>query len=246
MKAQQRSYRSAILNNRLVHFQITVKETDLMVSASIPLESAARELILTHRGYLESYIDQYPDFLRTLKPWRISGPAPAIVREMAQAGEKAGVGPMAAVAGAISEAVGRGLLQVSDEVIVENGGDTFFKTRLPVIAGIYAGNSPLSLKIGLKVDSTIHPVSLCTSSGTVGHSLSFGKADAVCVMSDSCALADAVATAVGNRVRTAADISSAIHFGKSIPGVSGLVVIIGKDMGLWGSLDVIPLRGKKC
>jgi len=246
MKAQQRSYRSAIRCSRLVHFQITVKETDLMVSASIPLESAARELILTHRGYLESYIEQYPDFLTTLKPWRISGPAPAIVREMALAGEKAGVGPMAAVAGAISEAVGRGLLQLSDEVIVENGGDTFFKTRLPVIAGIYAGSSPLSMKVGLKVDSTAHPVSLCTSSGTVGHSLSFGKADAVCVMSDSCALADAVATAVGNRVRSARDISSAIHFGKSIPGVSGLAVIIGKDMGLWGSLEVIALKGKKC
>jgi ApbE superfamily uncharacterized protein (UPF0280 family) len=245
MKAQQRSYRSAILTRRLVQFQVTVKETDLMVSASRPLESAARELILTHRGYLESYIDQYPDFLKTLKPWRISGPAPAIVREMALAGEKAGVGPMAAVAGAIAEAVGRGLLEVSDEVIVENGGDTFFKTQVPVIAGIYAGNSPLSLKVGLKVDSTTLPVSLCTSSGTVGHSLSFGKADAVCVMSDSCALADAVATAVGNRVRSAADISGAIHFGKSIPGVSGLVVIIGKDMGLWGSLEAIPLRGKK-
>ena len=215
-----------------------------MVSASIPLKSKARELILTHRGYLEAYIDQYPDFLRTLKPWRISGPAPAIVREMALAGEKAGVGPMAAVAGAISEAVGTGLLQVSSEVIVENGGDTFFKTQTPVLVGIYAGNSPLSLKVGLKVDSTSHPVSLCTSSGTVGHSLSFGKADAVCVMSDSCALADAVATAVGNRVRSARDISNAIHFGKSIPGVSGLVVIVGKDMGLWGSLEVIPLRGK--
>jgi len=246
MKPQQRSYRNAILNSRLVHFQITVKETDLMVSSSIPLESVARELILTHRGYLEAYIEQYPDFQKTLKPWRISGPAPAIVREMALAGEKAGVGPMAAVAGAISEAVGSGLLQVSDEVIVENGGDVFFKTRLPVIVGIYAGNSPLSLKVGLKVDSTTHPVSLCTSSGTVGHSLSFGKADAVCVMSDSCALADAVATAVGNRVRSAGDISSAIHFGKSIPGVFGLVVIIGKNMGLWGSLEVIPLRGKKC
>ncbi len=246
MKSQQRSYRNAILGSRLVHFQITVKETDLMVSASTPLESAARELILTHRGYLEAYIDQYPDFQRTLKPWRISGPAPEIVREMALAGEKAGVGPMAAVAGAISEAVGSGLLQVSDEVIVENGGDTFFKTRLPVIAGIYAGNSPLSLKVGLKVDSTTHPVSLCTSSGTVGHSLSLGKADAVCVMSGSCALADAVATAVGNRVRSAGDISSAIHFGKSIPGVSGLVIIVGKDMGLWGSLEVIPLKGKNC
>ena len=96
------------------------------------------------------------------------------------------------------------------------------------------------------MDSITHPVSLCTSSGTVGHSLSFGKADAVCVMSDSCALAYAVATAVGNRVRSAKDISNVIHFGKSISGVSGLVVIIGKDMGLWGNLDVIPLRGKKC
>jgi uncharacterized protein len=246
MKSQQRSYRNAILGSRLVHFQITVKETDLMVSASTPLASATRELVLTHRGYLEAYIDQYPDFQKTLKPWRISAPAPAIVREMALAGEKAGVGPMAAVAGAISEAVGSGLLQVTDEVIVENGGDTYFKTRVPVIVGIYAGDSPLSLKVGLKVDSTTHPVSLCTSSGTVGHSLSFGKADAVCVMSDSCALADAVATAVGNRVRSAGDISDAIHFGKSIPGVSGLVVIIGKDMGLWGGLEVIPLRGKKC
>jgi ApbE superfamily uncharacterized protein (UPF0280 family) len=246
MKSQQRSYRNAIQGSRLVHFQVTVKETDLMVSATALLESAARELILLHRGYLETYIDQNPDFLTTLRPWRISGPAPAIVREMSLAGEKAGVGPMAAVAGAISEAVGRGLLQVSDEVIVENGGDTFLKTRLPVIVGIYAGNSPLSLKIGLKVDSTTRPVSLCTSSGTVGHSLSFGRADAVCVMSDSCALADAAATAVGNRVKTAGDIASAIHFGKSIPGVSGLVVIIGKDMGLWGSLEVIPVGGKKC
>lgn len=246
MKSQLRSYRNAVLGSRLVHFQITVKETDLMVSASTFLESAAREQILTHRGYLEAYIDQYPDFQRTLKPWRISGPAPEIVREMALAGEKAGVGPMAAVAGAISEAVGRGLLQISDEVIVENGGDIFLKTRLPVIVGIYAGNSPLSLKIGLKMDSTNHPVSLCTSSGTVGHSLSLGKADAVCVMSDSCALADAVATAVGNRVRSSGDISSAILFGKRIPGITGLVVIIGKDMGLWGNLEVIPLKGKKC
>ena len=217
-----------------------------MISASIPLQSEARELVLTHRGYLESYIEQHPDFQKTLFPWRISGPAPPIVQEMALAGEKAGVGPMAAVAGAVSEYVGRGLLALSDEVIVENGGDTFFKTRIPVLVGIYAGKSPLSMNVGLRVDSTTRPVSLCTSSGTVGHSLSFGKADAVCVMSDSCALADAAATAVGNRVQSSGDISAAIHFGKSIPGVTGLVVIIGKDMGLWGNLDVIPLRGKKC
>ena len=216
-----------------------------MISASYPLESYARELVLTHRGYLENYIELHPDFLKTLAPWRLDGLAPAIVRNMSQAGEKAGVGPMAAVAGALSEIVGNGLLENADEVIVENGGDTFFKTEIPVIVGIYAGKSPLSMNIGLRVDSCNHPVALCTSSGTVGHSLSFGKADAVCVMSDSCALADAVATAVGNRVRSSGDISAAIHFGKSIQGITGLVVIIGKDMGLWGDVEVIPLRGKK-
>lgn len=245
MKSEPRFYRNAISASRLVHFQVTVKETDLMVSAETRLESATRELILLHRGYIEAYIDQYPEFQKTLTPWRIEGPAPAIVREMATAGEKAGVGPMAAVAGAVSEAVGNGLLQLSEEVIVENGGDVFFKTNAPVTVGIYAGNSPLSLKIGLKVDSTGRPVSLCTSSGTVGHSLSFGRADAVCVMSDSCALADAAATAVGNRVHAAADITDAIRFGQTISGVSGLAVIVGKEMGLWGNLEVIPLQGKK-
>ncbi len=245
MKFQQRSYRNAIFNDRLVHFQMTVKETDLMISAAHPLESEARELVLTHRGYLENYIEQHPDFIKTLVPWRLDGPAPAIVRNMSLAGEKAGVGPMAAVAGALSEIVGKGLLKNSDEVIVENGGDTFFKTKVPVIVGIYAGKSPLSMNIGLMVDSCEHPVALCTSSGTIGHSLSFGKADAVCVMSDSCALADAVATAVGNRVQSSKDISTAIQFGKSIHGVMGLVVIIGKDMGLWGDIEVMPLRGKK-
>lgn len=245
MKFQQRSYRNAVFNSRLIHFQITVKETDLMIGASHPLVSHARELVLTHRGYLENYIERHPDFLTTLVPWHLDGPVPAIVRDMSLAGEKAGVGPMAAVAGAISEIVGRGLLEKSDEVIVENGGDTFFKTAAPVVVGIYAGRSPLSMNIGLRVDSCNYPVSLCTSSGTVGHSLSFGKADAVCVMSDSCALADAAATAVGNRVQSFRDISAAVHFGKSIPGVTGLVVIIGKEMGLWGDLEVVPLRGKK-
>jgi ApbE superfamily uncharacterized protein (UPF0280 family) len=246
MKGEPRTYRNLIHSNRLVVFRVVVKETDLLVSASSSLEMVTRESILTYRSHIENYIAQYPEFLTTLRPWHVSGPAPAIVREMTAAGEKAGVGPMAAVAGAIAESVGRYLLAYSDEVIVENGGDTFFKISDPVTVGIYAGKSPLSLRVGLRVASSAHPVSLCTSSGTVGHSLSFGKADAVCVMSDSCALADAVATAVGNRVQTSRDIQPAVEFGKSIPGVMGLAVIIGKDMGLWGDLELIPLQGKSC
>ncbi len=246
MKGEPRNYRNLIHSDRLVVFHVVVKETDLLISASSALETVAREHILTCRHHIENYIAHYPEFLKTLHPWRVLGPAPAIVRKMADAGEHAGVGPMAAVAGAIAEYVGKELLAYSDEVIVENGGDTFFKTHEPVTAGIYAGKSPLSLKVGLRVASDSCPVSLCTSSGTIGHSLSFGKADAVCVMSASCALADAVATAVGNRVQTPRDIQSAIEFGKNIPGVTGLVVILGKDMGLWGDLELIPLQGKNC
>ena len=113
---------------------------------------------------------------------------------MIRAGTVAGVGPMAAIAGAIAENVGRGLLEFADQVIVENGGDVFIKTRRPVTVGIYAGSSPLSMQIGMRLDSKKAPLAVCTSSGTLGHSLSLGRADAVCAVADSCALADAAAT----------------------------------------------------
>ena len=242
---EERSYRNLITRADLVSFRQVVKETDLFVHATEPLENITRESILRHRGYIEAYIKTYPEFAETLRPWRISGPAPIIVKDMAIAAEKAGVGPMAAVAGVIAERVGMDLLALSDEVIVENGGDIFSKTNSPVTVGIFAGKSPLSLRIGLRLESVRKPISVCTSSGTVGHSLSLGKADAVCVVSESCALADAAATSIGNRVNTKKDIQKAIDFGKTIAGVNGLVVIIGKEIGIWGELAIIPLKGKK-
>jgi hypothetical protein len=180
-----------------------------------------------------------------MHPWRLNGPAPNIVEIMVEAGEKAGVGPMASVAGAIAESVGRDLLKNTDEVIVENGGDIFLKTNEPITIGIYAGDSPLSLKLGLRVDSSEAPSSVCTSSGTVGHSLSLGKADAVCVVSDSCPLADAAATSIGNLIQTKQDIRQAVETGKSIKGIKGLTVILDDDIGLWGEIDLAPVKGKK-
>jgi ApbE superfamily uncharacterized protein (UPF0280 family) len=244
-KPQKRSYRNLILKNHLLDFRVTVKETDLFVQALKPLEDITRELILENRGYIENYITRYPEFVRTLRPWRVQGPEAKIINEMALAGEKAGVGPMAAVAGAIAEHVGRGLIKYSDEVVVENGGDVFLRLDNPVTVGIFAGDSPLSLRMGICVESRETPISICTSSGTVGHSLSLGKADAVCVVSGSCSLADAVATSIGNRVTSKTHIQSAIDFGKQIEGVRGIVVIIGGDVGIWGDLKVVPLRLEK-
>ena len=244
-QSQKRSYRNLVLKDNLVDFRVTVKETDLFVQALKPLEDITRELVLENRGYIENYIKRYPEFARTLKPWRIRGPESKIINEMAIAGEKAGVGPMAAVAGAIAEHVGSGLLKHSDEVVVENGGDVFLRLNNPVTIAIFSGTSPLSLRMGICVDSRERPISICTSSGTVGHSLSLGKADAVCVVSDSCSLADAAATSICNRVISKSHIQSAIDFGKHIEGVRGIVVIIGDDVGIWGELNVVPLKLEK-
>jgi uncharacterized protein len=245
MNYQERTYRNLVEKENRPAFRAVVKESDLFVHAPRELENLARELILQHRGYIESYIARYPEFVETLSPWCINDPAPMIVQDMINAGIKAGVGPMAAVAGAIAEYVGRGLLLHTDEVIVENGGDVFLKTDEPAVVAIFAGKSPLSLRVGLRLPSDKAGIAVCTSSGTVGHSLSFGKADAVCVLSHSCALADAVATAVGNQVKSKADIQKAVDFGKQIEGVNGIVIIADDKIGMWGNVEMIPLKKRK-
>ena len=240
-----RTYRNLIDCDRLQAFKVVVKETDLCVYANEKLEHTTKELVLKYRGYIEAYIQKNPGFADTLQPWRLKGPAPNIVTAMARAGKQAGIGPMAAVAGVIAEYIGYDLRAYTDEVIVENGGDIFIKTDTPVTVGIYAGRSALNLKIGLRLNSSIAPIAVCTSSGTIGHSLSMGRADAVCVVSHSCALADAAATAIGNLVLSKKDIKHAIDAGKMIKDIKGLIVIIDEDIGMWGELEIVALKPKK-
>jgi hypothetical protein len=242
---EPRTYRRLVDAGNLTAFNVTVKETDLQILAQRELAGPARELVLEHRGYLEAFIRRHPEFLSTLAPWPLSGPAPGIVAEMVAAGAAAGVGPMAAVAGAIAAQVGQGLLAHSAEVIVENGGDVFLKTRQAATVAVYAGASSLSLAVGVRVGGRDLPCGVCTSSATVGPSLSFGKADAVCVVSASCALADAAATAIGNRVQSGRDIPGAVEFGRSIRGVAGLAVIVGERLGVWGEVEIVPLARKR-
>ena len=242
---QPRTYRALVDTERLTAFTVTVKETDLQVQAQTDLAGPARELVLEHRGYLEAYIRRHPEFVSTLEPWPLTGPAPGIVRDMVAAGAAAGVGPMAAVAGAVAAQVGQGLLAHSAEVIVENGGDIFLKTVQAATVAVFAGASPLSLKVGVRVGGGNRPLGVCTSSGTVGPSLSFGKADAVCVVSASCALADAAATAIGNRIQSRRDIPRAIEFGKGIGYVAGLAIVVGDQLGVWGEVEIVPLGRKR-
>ena len=236
---EPRTYRHWIEGKDLVAFNVTVKETDLYLRATANLQRKAHRMVLKYRSQLEGYIKRNPDFLKSLEPIPMPQYAPEIVKQMVQAGQECGVGPMAAVAGAIAEYVGRELLTFSPEVIVENGGDIYLKILKKRTVGIYAGESPLTGKLGLEISAKDTPLGVCTSSGTVGHSLSYGRADAVVVTAKSATLADAAATAIGNRVSEASDINGAIEFGQGIGNLKGIVIIVGEKMGVWGEVRLI-------
>jgi hypothetical protein len=178
--------------------------------------------------------------MTALEPFPVGADAPAIAKVMAEAAKKVNVGPMAAVAGAFAEFVGKELTRYSAEVIVENGGDIYIKTAKARLVGIYAGeDSPLTGRVAIKIEPQDTPLGVCTSSGTVGHSLSFGKSDAVVVLSPSAALADAAATAIGNLVKTETDVQAALDYARTIKGVVGTAVLINDKMGVWGKINLI-------
>jgi len=238
---QPRAYRHWVKDKDLVAFNVVVKETDLYIRAQTNLKRKAHRLVLKYRDTLEQYIERHPSFLTSLEPVAVGDNAPHLVTEMAEAAKKAGVGPMASVAGAIAEFVGSQLLAFSPEIIVENGGDIYLKSFGKRLIGIYAGKSPLTGKLGLEINGQDTPMGICTSSGTVGHSLSYGKADAVIVLSKSAALADAAATAIGNRISQPSDIPNGIEFAQSIDGLKGVIIIQEEQVGLWGEVKLCQM-----
>lgn len=235
---QPRTYRHWVQGQGLVSFHVVVKETDLYIRAYSDLKIEARNLVIKYRRILEKYIDRHPLFATSLEPLTVAEDAPAIIGEMATTAAKVDVGPMSAVAGAIAQFVGEELLSHSSEVILENGGDIYLKSLKDRTVAIYAGRSPLSGKIGLEIKAAETPLSICTSSGTVGHSLSLGKADAVVVASKSAALADAAATAIGNIIIQPEDIQAGIEFARHIEGLLGVVIIKDDKIGIWGNLTI--------
>ncbi|MFC1974593.1 UPF0280 family protein [Chloroflexota bacterium] len=235
---EPRTYRHWVKDKDLVSFNIVVKETDLYIRALTNLKRKALKLVLKYRDALERYIERHPAFLTSLKPLPVDNNAPLIVRSMSESAGKVGVGPMASVAGAIAEFVGNELLAFSPEIIVENGGDIYLKCLKKRLIGIFAGKSPLTGKINLEINGQDTPLGICTSSGTVGHSLSYGKADAVIVLSKSATLADAAATAIGNLIKQVDDIQHGIEFAESIEGLKGVLIIKDDKMGLWGEVKI--------
>ncbi len=238
---EERTYRDLVKTDDLVKFEVIVKETDLLVRAERDLSREARESVLKYRHQLETYIAMNPGFQQSLVPLPEDPYAPEIVKEMFVTSQQAGVGPMATVAGAMADLVSKDLLNLTNEVIVENGGDIYLASSKERTIGIYAGDSPLSLKIGIVIPPDETPLGICTSSGTVGPSLSFGRANAVCILSKSSALADAAATAVGNVVKGKKDISLGLGRAREIEGVLGTLIIVEEKMGVWGKIRLTRL-----
>jgi len=238
MKYFQRTYRNHISTNSLTSFHVCEQQTDLFIQADDDLTSQTIASVNLYRNHLKNYIQSHPEFLTSLRPLPNNNLAPPIVKTMLKASALVNVGPMAAVAGAISEFVGNDLLNYTSSVIIENGGDIFLKATKELNIAIFAGESPLSYQIALRIKPDETPLGICTSSATVGHSMSFGKADAVCVKAKSAALADAAATAIGNRVKGTSEIKNSLEAGKRIRGVLGILIIMKKQMGVIGDMEL--------
>lgn len=237
---QYRFYRNFIEADDLKKIEITVKETDILflLDRSISRDFL-KEKIIKYRDDIESYIKTNGEFFTTLEPLDVSEDAPPIVKEMADVAKKTGIGPMAGVAGAISDFLGRDLLGLCSEVIIENGGDIFLKSEKARYIRIYTGEFNPYKRLNLEVKSEGKLLGVCTSSGKIGHSLSFGNADLVTVISDRAVLADSVATQTANLVKTKTDIEKAVDFAKNILGVKGVVIIFDDVLASFGEIQFV-------
>jgi len=243
---EPRFYRSGMGGERWKSFRVVHLETDLWIavdpeSYQPSMESYALSAVIRYRSIFNTHIKVNPEFLKSLIPLSLPSPLPPkIITEMYESSGKAGTGPMSAVAGAVAEHVCNDLCSQfrTREIVIENGGDIFIKIVSPTVISVYAGKSPLSEKIGIEITPELSPLSVCCSSGTVGHSLSFGKADACMIVCKSGAQADAYATAFCNEVKTTEDVIKVTERALLKPDILSVVIIKDDKVGVGGIIEV--------
>ncbi len=221
-------------------FNITYKESDLFIICDRNLKKEAFSALFKYRNIIENHIKLFPEFLTSLKPLKIpDDKSPDIIKEMYIASQKANVGPFASVAGAISEFVGKDLKKKCNEILIENGGDLYLNGKKDRIVAIWTLRN---FKLGLKVKGENLPLSICSSSSKIGHSLSFGNADLVTVISKNGAYSDALATSICNRIKNCKDINEVLREIKINETLKGVIIIYKNKIGFKGKLDFIKLN----
>ena len=240
-----RTYRHHFRQDRWAYFVVAYKETDLCIgvdkaSWQPELVHCASLYICQLRTEMDHWIERNPEYAQALVPYSATPDAPVIFREMATVAEKSGIGPMSAVAGAVAQYTGE-LLKTKfglKEIIVENGGDIYADICEDMDISVFAGSSPLSEKVGLHIEAACAPLGICTSSGTVGPSLSFGKADAVMIICKDVKLADTYATAFANIIQTPEDIAVCIEQIQPKKEILAAIAIKEDKMGICGQFEL--------
>ena len=226
------------------HFEL--RQTAVTVVAEERFVPLAKHSIFESRQVLERFIAVDPFFRSTLEPYQEGEDAPPLIKRMCEAARAAQVGPMAAVAGAVAEAAVEAMVAAgATHALVDNGGDIAMILDREVDIGIYAGNSKFS-ELAFRFEPVDRVQGICTSSATVGPSISFGIADAAIVISDDVALADACASMLGNQVRSDDDgsLMRAVEEVAKVMGVTGCAVIVGDKIAIKGQLPrIVPTKG---
>ncbi len=236
---QERNYREWVSTEGLLCTSVTLSESDLCILAPVDVTEPATQYLQEARWTLEKYIGRDGKFLTSLIPHEPLHHAPMIVHRMCEASKLFAVGPMACVAGAIADCVGEQLSKNLDHLVVENGGDIFINTNKTLTFGLFAGNdSPFTGKLRFSVGQKKGRFGVCTSSGTVGHSYSRGKADAVCIIADSATLADAAATAYCNQVQRPGDIQRVLDKAANDSCIQGIIIAFHDQLGIWGCVEI--------
>lgn len=246
---EKRTYRTQFNSARFKSFEVKYLETDLWIGINTSSFKEEMKLIALNkvkelRTKLDAYILEEPFFKKSLKPFQPAENAPSEAKEMAAAAEKAGVGPMATVAGLFAREVGETLLQnfSVEEMVIENGGDIFVLLKNELVLSVFAGESPLSERIGLVIPADNCKLGICTSAGTVGPSLSFGKADAVVVICEDVLLADAFATAFGNKVKSPNDVEKVINQSEKYIEILAMLIVCEDKVGIRGEYEIRFLK----
>ena len=241
MDYTERSYRSRFSNDGRRWFCVKFLESDLWIgvdsgSYRASMEEDVYTFLVDLRRQMDAYLLMDPQYKAALTPYDAGLEAPVILKEMSRISHKTGIGPMSAVAGAVAKHVADFL--GTKEVIVENGGDIYAKATSDMDISVFAGQSPLSEKVGLHIPAAVFPCGICTSSGTVGPSLSLGRADAMMIVCQDVLLADSYATAMANRIKTVNDLQPVIEQIQNNPEILGALAVKDDKLAVCGLYEL--------
>ncbi len=241
MDYTERSYRSRFSDDGRRWFCVKFLESDLWIgvdsgSYRASMEDEVYAFLVDLRRHMDAYLLMDPAYKAALTPYDAGLEASGILKEMSRVSHKTGIGPMSAVAGAVAKHVADFL--GTKEVIVENGGDIYAKATSDMDISVFAGQSPLSEKVGLHIPAAAFPCGICTSSGTVGPSLSLGRADAMMIVCRDVLLADSYATAMANRIQSVNDLQPVIESIQAIPEILGALAVKDDKLAVCGLYEL--------